>query len=119
MAYASAAVLTADLTGASAAIRPRDSWFDIWLDAMSLGLEAASVIGLRVVTIGAGGPAGLAEAQRMIGEKIEASLTLQAKAITGGLGITLFSAATGTLDHYRQKVLANRSRLLGRDILSR
>jgi hypothetical protein len=112
MAYASAAVLTADLTGASAAIRPRDSWFDIWLDAMSLGLEAASVIGLRVVTIGAGGTAGLAEAQRMIGEKIEASLTLQAKAVTGGLGITPFSAATGTLDHYRQKVLANRSRLL-------
>lgn len=119
MAHARAAVLTADLTGTSAAMSPRASWFDIWLDTMSLGLEAASVIGLRVLTIGAGGTAGLAEAQRMIGEKIEASLTLQAKAVTGGLGITAFSAAVATLDHYRAKVLANRSRLLGRDILSR
>ncbi|MGO9485603.1 MAG: hypothetical protein ACLPX9_13600 [Rhodomicrobium sp.] len=113
MAYAYAAVLNTDLTDASAPMRPRGSWFDIWLDTMSLGLEAASVIGLRVLTIAAGGTAGLAEAQTMISEKIEASLTLQAKAVAGGLGITLFSAATGTLDHYRPKVLANRSRLLG------
>jgi len=113
MAYARAAVLTADLTDASAAMRPRDSWFGIWLDALSLGLEAASVVGLRVLTIGAGGAAGLAEAQMMISEKIEAGLTLQAKAVTGGLGLTAFSAAMGTLDHYRQKVLANRCRLLG------
>ncbi len=119
MAYVRAAIFTANLTGASAAMRPRDSWFDIWLDTMSLGLEAASVIVLRVLTIGAGGTAGLAEAQTMIGEKIEAGLTLQAKAVTGGLGITAFSAATATLDHYRPKVLANRRRLLGRDILSR
>jgi hypothetical protein len=112
MAYARAAVLTADLTGASTAMRPRESWFDIWLDALSLGLDAVSVIRLRVLTIAAGGTAGLAEAQRMIGEKIEASLTLQVKAVMGGLGITPFSAATGTLDHYRPKVLANRSRLL-------
>jgi hypothetical protein len=55
----------------------------------------------------------LAEAERMISEKIEASLTLQVKAATGGLGMSALSAATGTLDHYRQKVLANLSRLLG------
>ena len=113
MAYARAVVLTADLTEASATIRPRDSWFGVWLDALSLGFEAASVVGLRVLAIGAGGAAGLTEAQRMISEKIEATLTLQAKAVTGGLGITAFSAAMGTLDHYRQKVLANQSRLLG------
>jgi hypothetical protein len=112
MAHAQA-VLTADLTAAGAAMSPRDSWFDIWLDATSLGMEAASVIGLRVLTIGAGGTAGLAEAQTMISEKIEASLALQAKAMTGGLGMTPFSAATATLDHYRPTVLANRSRLLG------
>ena len=113
MAYARAVILTADLTDASAALRPRGSWFGVWLDALSLGLEAASVVGIRLLTIGAGGTAGLAEAQMMISEKIEASLTLQAKAVTGGLGLTAFDAATKTLDHYRQKVLANRSRLLG------
>ena len=113
MAYARALNLAADLTDASTTMSPRDSWFGVWLDAFSLGLEAASVVGLRVLTIGAGGGAGLAEAQRMISEKIEVSLTLQVKAMTGGLGITALSAATGTLDHYRQKVLANQSRLLG------
>jgi hypothetical protein len=113
MAYARAVVLTADLTDASAAMRPRDPWFGIWLDALSLGLEATSVVGLRVLTIGAGGTAGVAEVQMMISEKIEASLALQAKAVTGELGLTGLSAAMGILDHYRQKVLANRSRLLG------
>ncbi len=70
-----------------------------------------------ITSSAAGGTAGLAETQRMIGEKIEASLILQAKAVTGGLGTTPFSGATGTLDHYGQKVLANRSRLSGRDAL--
>jgi len=51
----------------------RDSWLSIWLDACSLGFEASSVIGLRVLTIGAGGALGEAEAHRMISEKIEAS----------------------------------------------
>ena len=113
MAYARAVTLTADLTYASTRMSSQDLWFGVWLDALSLGLEASSVVGLRVLTIGAGGAAGLAEAQRMISEKIEVGLTLQVKAVTGGLGITAISAATGTLDHYRQKVLANRSRLLG------
>jgi hypothetical protein len=91
----------------------QDPWLGVWLDVLSLGLEASCVVGLRVLTIGTGGAKGLAEAQRMISEKIEVSLTLQVKAVTGGLGITALSAATGTLDHYRQKVLANRNRLLG------
>ncbi len=113
MAYFRAAVLAADLADASTIMSPEDLWFGVWFDALSLGLEASSVVGLRVLTIGAGGAASLAEAQRMISEKIEVSLTLQVKALTGGLGITALSAATGTLDHYRQKVLANRTRLLG------
>ncbi len=113
MAYARAVVLAADLTDASTTMSPRDSWFGVWLDALSLGLEASSVVGLRLLTIAAGGAAGFAEAHRMISEKIEVNLTLQVKAVTGGLGITALSAAAGTLDHYRQEVLANRSRLLG------
>jgi hypothetical protein len=101
------------ISDASNTIRPRDSWFGVWLDSLSLGFEAASVVGLRALTMGAGPAEALAEAQRMISEKIEVSLTLQMKAVTGGLGVTALSAATETLDHYRQRVLANRSRLLG------
>ena len=113
MAYAPAVVVAADLTDAYGTMGSRDPWFGVWLDALSLGLEASCVVGLRVLTIGTGGAKGLAEAQRMISEKIEVSLTLQVKAATGGLGNTALSAATGTLDYYREKVLANRSRLLG------
>ena len=35
--------------------------------------------------------------------KIEASLALQARALSGGLGAAALSAAAKTLDHYRQK----------------
>ena len=112
MAYAPA-VVPADLTDADRTMGSRNLWFGVWLDALSLSLEASCVVGLRVLTIGTGGAKGLAEAQRMISEKIEVSLTLQVKAATGGLGNTALSAATGTLDYYREKVLANRSRLLG------
>ena len=47
----------------------------------------------------------------MVSEKIEASLALQGKALSGGLGTTARSAAAKTLDHYRQKVRANKTRL--------
>ena len=47
----------------------------------------------------------------MVDEKIEASLSLQGEALNGGLGITALSAAEKTLDHYRQKVRANQTRL--------
>ena len=43
----------------------------------------------------------------MVSEKIEASLALQGKALSGDLGTTALSAAAKTLDHYRQKVRAN------------
>ena len=110
--YAQAAGLR-HFTDARKTMGPRDLWFGVWLDSLSLGLEAASVVGLRTLTIGAGPAESLAEAQRMISEKIEVGLALQVKAVTGGLGMTALSAATETLDHYRQAVLANRSRLLG------
>ena len=51
-----------------------------------------------------GGKAAAAEAQRMVSEKIEAGLALQAKALSGGLGATALSVAAKTLDHYRPKV---------------
>ena len=76
-----------------------------------MGFEASSVIGLRCEKIAAGDAAAATEVLRMVGEKIEASLSLLGKALNGGLGITALSAAEKTLDHYRQEVRANETRL--------
>jgi hypothetical protein len=89
----------------------RNPWSRIGFSAWSLGLEASSVIALRMLKIASGGKDSEAEARRMINEKIEAGLSLQTKALTGGLGITPQSAATKTLAHYQSKVRANRRRL--------
>ena len=46
-------------------------WIKLSFDTWTLGIEAASVVALRMLKIGAGGPAGAAEARRMVTEKIE------------------------------------------------
>ena len=91
--------------------RARGSWLAFWADACALGLELSSVIGLRTIRLAIGGKAATTEAQRMVNEKIEASLALQAKALRGGLGTTAVGAAAKALDHYRQKIRANQIRL--------
>ena len=88
--------------------RARNSWLGIWADACSLGFEASSVIGLRAMKLAVGGKAAATEAQRMVSEKIEASLALQGKAFSGGLGTTTLSAAAKALDHYRQRCARTR-----------
>ena len=86
-------------------------WFRMSIDAWSLGVEASSVIALRVMKIASGGKGGEAEASRMISEKITAGLDLQRMAMTGGLGLSGNGAAK-TLGYYRRKVRANRRRLM-------
>jgi hypothetical protein len=76
-----------------------------------LGFEAAAVVGLRGLRLTAGGRAAKAESRRMVSEKIDAALALQALALTGGLGATAPAAAGRVLRHYRRKVRANRRRL--------
>ena len=87
---------------------PRNPWLQFGLTAWSLGVEASSVIALRTLKIAGGGVAAEVEARRMVSEKIETGLDLQALALTGGLGVTLQGAATKILTHYRRKVRANR-----------
>jgi hypothetical protein len=89
----------------------RNPLFDAGLKAWSLGFEASSVIALRTLRIAGGGVAAEAEARRMVSEKFEAGLALQALALNGGLGLTFYSAAIRTLAHYARKVRANRRRL--------
>jgi hypothetical protein len=94
--------------------RRGNPWLRLGFDAWSLGLESSAVIGLRVIKLASGGPAAAAEARRMVGEKVEAGLALQAMTLTGALGVTPHGAAAKTVAHYRRKVRANRRRLAGR-----
>jgi hypothetical protein len=89
----------------------RDPWLGIGWQAWSLGVEAASVIGLRTLKIAQGGPAASAETRRMFAEKLDAALALQSLALTGRLGFTPQGAVKKTLTHYRRKVRANHRRL--------
>jgi hypothetical protein len=81
------------------------------LNAWSLGVEASSVIALRMMKIAAGGKGGDAEATRMISEKINAGLDLQRMAMTGDLSLSPRGAAKA-LGYYRRKIRANRRRLM-------
>jgi len=86
-------------------------WARIGINAWSLGVEASSVIALRLLKIATGGTAGNAEARRMVDEKLQAGLDIQRLALSGALGMTPHAAAATTLTHYRRKVRANRRRL--------
>jgi len=66
---------------------------------------------LRTIKMAAGGPAGAAEAERMVSEKIDAAFALQKRAMTGDLGATPVGVSARTLAHYQRKVSANRRRL--------
>jgi hypothetical protein len=90
---------------------PASPWIRAGFDAWLLNVEASSVIALRMLKLAAGGAAAESELLRMITEKIETGLSLQALALTGGLGLTVHRATTKTLAHYRRTVRANRRRL--------
>ncbi|HKT78269.1 MAG TPA: hypothetical protein VJQ78_16170 [Sphingobium sp.] len=85
--------------------------FGLAIDSWRLGMEAWTVIGLRVPRLLTGDPAAMAEAQRMVVEKIEAAGQLQWRAMTGTLGATPQAAMTASVAHYRKAVRKNRRRL--------
>jgi hypothetical protein len=86
-------------------------WMRVGWSAWSLGIEASSVIALRMMKMAAGGPAADSEARLMVSEKVATAMSLQAKALTGGLGPAGPGAAQKALAQYRRKVRANRRRL--------
>jgi hypothetical protein len=88
-------------------------WTRLTLDTWRLAWEANAVIAQRTLMLACGGAEAQAEAGRMVAEKIDAGLALQAMAFTGALGATPQQAARKTLAHYRRKVRANRRRLAG------
>jgi hypothetical protein len=93
--------------------RSRNPWLRVGFDAWTLGLEAQTVVGLRMMKLAAGGAAAEAEARRMVAEKAETAVALQAMALTGALGFTAPAASAKAMRHVRRKVRANRRRLAG------
>jgi hypothetical protein len=78
-------------------------WMKLTTDAALLGLEAQSVIGLRLSQI-ANGQGTLAEAQRMVTEKMLAFMDAALIVATGG-------SAEAIVEGYRKRVQANARRL--------
>jgi hypothetical protein len=90
------------------------SWVRNFFNAWSLGLEASSVIVLRVLKIAAGGAEAEAETRLMFSEKIDAGWTIQGEAMSRGLGLTANGATAMVLAHYRHRVYSNQRRLEAR-----
>lgn len=90
------------------------TWFDLAADSWRLGVQAQTVVGLRLAKLAVGDAAAAVEAQRMVTEKIMAATeaqTVAAAAILSGKG---HLAPKRTLALYGRKVRANRRRLSGR-----
>lgn len=91
--------------------RAANSWFGLALESFQLGLEAQTVIGLRLAKIAQGDSAAWTETNLMFTEKAQAISELQTRAVvaamTGGRPMTPRKAVA----HYRRKVRSNRRRL--------
>ena len=79
-------------------------WIRLSLDATMLAVEAQTVIGLRLMMLGAGGTAAQAEAHRMVAEK---SRAFAEAATTLAMGGTAHAVVAG----YRKHVRPNARRL--------
>ena len=90
---------------------PFTAWASAGLDAWTLGMDASTVIGLRLARIAVGDAEAGREAKLMVAEKVEAAWEMQAALVTGRLGSTPLSGTQGLLRHYGRKVRANKRRL--------
>ncbi len=83
-----------------------------WIDAARLSVEAQSVIAMRLMKIAAGGEAAAAECKMMVAEKF-AAIAAAHDAATAALfsGKTFQTAATLALVPVSRRVRANHRRL--------
>jgi hypothetical protein len=87
-------------------------WFSLTLKTIQLGVEAQSVVALRMMRLAAGGAGAPTEARRMIADKIAAGVELQglaASSLASGRGNTV--VAEKTLRVLKKRVRANKRRL--------
>ena len=96
-----------------------DSWLRLTVQAAQLGLEAQSVIALRLMRLAGGGAPGLTEARRMVTDKMAALTEAQlAAAPTVPIG-TSHKVAAKVLRVFTKRVRANKNRLSNRRRLPR
>ncbi len=88
-----------------------ESWLDVPFKAALLGVEAQTVIGLRLLRLSVGGAAAAAEAERMVTEKAWTALEVQAEFTRHALAGRPNRATHRSLDMVRRRVRANRRRL--------
>jgi hypothetical protein len=90
-------------------------WLGLAFKAIELGIEAQSVIALRMMRLAAGGARGRAEASRMVAEKVGALAEAQTAAAAAILtGRRQKVVAGKVLNTYKKRVRANRRRLTRR-----
>jgi hypothetical protein len=86
-----------------------------WMDAAEFGLDTQGVIGMRLIKIASGGPAGAAEWVAMVTEKFVAAAAAQSAGIIAlASGKDMEEAAQLALAPVRRRVRANHRRLSGR-----
>ncbi|MEO8925890.1 MAG: hypothetical protein ABI306_01890, partial [Caulobacteraceae bacterium] len=90
----------------------RNPWFALSMDAMRLGMEAQSVIGLRMAKAAWGGAAAQDEAQLMVSEKAQAAIDAQVVMATSLMSGEGHLGPARALALYRRRVKANQRRLL-------
>jgi hypothetical protein len=83
------------------------TWIRLVSQWSLLGLEAQRVMALRMAAFAAGGTRAQAEYQRMILEKLTASMRV-------GAMLTMGKPAASVVRHVRSRVRANERRLLAR-----
>ena len=81
-----------------------ESWLRLGFDTVRLGLEAQTVVALRLAKLSLGGTAAQVEAQRMVTEKVEAAAEAAMTLASGG-------TPERVVRDYRRKVQANARRL--------
>jgi hypothetical protein len=87
-------------------------WFALSLKAVQMGIEAQSVIALRMLRLASGGARMEAEASPMVTEKISAASEAQTVAAVATMsGQPQHVVAGKTLKVYKKHVRANRQRL--------
>jgi hypothetical protein len=96
----------------SKALTMFNPWMSLAMKAWQIGLEAQSVIILRMLRLAAGGARAEAEASRMVTEKILAAGEAQMGAPTAAMrGHKKHVVVGKAVNVYRKRVRANRRRL--------
>lgn len=90
----------------------RQSPYQIFFDLSRLVFESNMVIGLRMMTLAAGGAKATSEMQLMTVEKLQAaSAVMIDNAFALASGKSMEAIGRSTVAHYRRKVRANHRRL--------